>query len=339
MKPITIVGGGIAGLSLANALQLRNVPVTVYEKLSYPKHRVCGEFLSGVSSETLESLGVLPLLEGASSIEKVDWFIEAKQIISTSLPSQAWGLSRYTLDQRLAEQFTSHGGTLHTGTRKAYKPQEGHVCCRGKKRHGSSRQPEWLGLSIHLKDVEIDSLEMHSGAAGYIGICPVENDRHNLTGLFKRNPLIKSKGMELIRQYCLANKLHRLVARIENATPVDDSFAAIAGFSFGSLSEPSTLALGDAAHLIPPFVGNGMSMAFESAAIAAQHLLCYAKDELTWQTAVATIQRERDALFKKRMRVASHFHPLLLNSIGLKALSSAAALGLLPTKTLFSLTR
>ncbi|HZI32692.1 MAG TPA: NAD(P)-binding protein, partial [Candidatus Binatia bacterium] len=46
-KSITIVGGGLAGLTLGIGLRRRDVPVTILEAGEYPRHRVCGEFISG----------------------------------------------------------------------------------------------------------------------------------------------------------------------------------------------------------------------------------------------------------------------------------------------------
>src|SRR5689334_290721 len=58
LKPITIVGGGLAGLTLGIGLRRQNVPVTILESRRYPRHRVCGEFISGQGQQTLERLGL-----------------------------------------------------------------------------------------------------------------------------------------------------------------------------------------------------------------------------------------------------------------------------------------
>ena len=45
-KPITIAGGGVAGLALGVALAQRGIPVELFDKGAYPRHRVCGEFIA-----------------------------------------------------------------------------------------------------------------------------------------------------------------------------------------------------------------------------------------------------------------------------------------------------
>ena len=56
-RPIEVVGGGVAGLALGLALRRANIPVTVYEAGDFPRHRVCGEFISGLDDRTRDALG------------------------------------------------------------------------------------------------------------------------------------------------------------------------------------------------------------------------------------------------------------------------------------------
>ena len=67
--PITIVGGGLAGLTLGVALRQRDVPVTLYEAGSYPRHRVCGEFICGRGIDVLHTLGLYPKFVAAGAVE------------------------------------------------------------------------------------------------------------------------------------------------------------------------------------------------------------------------------------------------------------------------------
>src|SRR5436190_16210061 len=70
MKPITIVGGGLAGLTLGIGLRRRGIPVVIWEAGHYPRHRVCGEFISGRGQDTLARLNLR------------DWFIKAGAVMA-----------------------------------------------------------------------------------------------------------------------------------------------------------------------------------------------------------------------------------------------------------------
>src|SRR3954462_11850277 len=95
-KPITIVGGGLAGLTLGIGLRQREIPVAISEAGGYPLHRVCGEFISGNGPAVLERLGLLPLLEKAAAIRAhtAAFFSGSNHSPVRNLAAPAIGLSR-----------------------------------------------------------------------------------------------------------------------------------------------------------------------------------------------------------------------------------------------------
>ena len=119
MKPVIIVGGGLAGLTLGIGLRQRGIPATIFEAGQYPRHRVCGEFISGRGQETLTRLGLRELVDrtGAVSASSAAFFSETKSSPPRPLPTPAICLSRFDLDRALADEFRRLGGDLREGCR------------------------------------------------------------------------------------------------------------------------------------------------------------------------------------------------------------------------------
>src|SRR5438552_14828863 len=58
LQTILIAGGGPAGSAAALAALSEGANVRLFEKTPFPRHKVCGEFLSPEIQPALESLGV-----------------------------------------------------------------------------------------------------------------------------------------------------------------------------------------------------------------------------------------------------------------------------------------
>ena len=112
MKPVTIIGGGLAGLTLGIALRRNGVPVTLWEAGHYPRHRVCGEFISGRGQEVLVGLGLEEKLFAAEMREatSAQFWLGNTPLPKQNLPQPALCLSRHTLDALLATEFKKQGG-------------------------------------------------------------------------------------------------------------------------------------------------------------------------------------------------------------------------------------
>ena len=147
---VTIAGGGLAGLSLAAGLRLHRVPVTVHEAGSYPRHRVCGEFISGVDMRTLEALGIADLFSEALPRSSVAWFREGRCIHEDRLPSPAMGISRHRLDALLMQRVRELGGQVIERSRQTRDPHEGFVWAAGR----IPAKRRWIGLKVHCRDLE-----------------------------------------------------------------------------------------------------------------------------------------------------------------------------------------
>lgn len=317
-KPITVIGGGLAGLTLGIGLRQRGVPVTVAEAGHYPRHRVCGEFISGRGQETLQRLGLRELLEraGAVAAGTAAFFSTGRTTGPRPLPAPAICLSRFTLDALLAEQFRKLGGALQEGHRWPDEGiGEGAVRATGRQTRAGGNGARWFGLKAHARNVSLAAhLEMHFSPQGYVGLCRVNGNRVNVCGLFRPTGGDKARPQDR-REWLRGPAGSLLRQRLATAEFDDDSFCAVAGISLQpqrAVARPDCC-LGDAITMIPPVTGNGMSMAFESAAIAIAPLAAYSQGQMTWAEARRQIARRCDTTFARRLTWARWLQWLMIS--------------------------
>lgn len=336
MKPIDIAGGGLAGLSLGIALRRAGVPVTVWEAGSYPRHRVCGEFICGVSAETLEELGIADLFAGAAPVRSATWHHRNTAIFDVALPIEGRGLSRFTLDDRLAHRFRELGGNLQTGQRRRDKNPEGAVWATGR----VAAPSHLLGLKMHLLGFEMSTdLEMHFAPGGYAGVSWVEDGRVNLCALFRQRPELRAPKEELMLAYLSACGFHDLVTRVRAAKIDPASHAAVSSVPSGfqrATRADEACAVGDFYGMVGPFTGNGISMAFESALAARDPLARYARGECDWPGATYAVLAAQEARFGSRLKLSQYVHEMLLNPVGLSGLAMLSRARALPFGFLFN---
>ncbi|MDP4609823.1 MAG: hypothetical protein NWT02_01385 [Opitutales bacterium] len=339
MKPITIIGAGLAGLALGNALQREGVPVTIHEAGTLPRHRVCGEFICGRGATALKELGLSAALDGCALHKSTAWHIGQRTVLHKDLPTEATGISRHLIDQRLAESFQKVGGHLAMNQRiQDTDLDEGRVYCNGRQLTKSS---DWIGLKLHCTKLQTTAdLELHLGKNGYVGLSAIENGRVNVCALVKRNPALKAPRSDWLVTYLNASGLNVVAERIANGGIDPESHAGVAGIEFSSIptSKAATLRLGDAYSVIPPFTGNGMSIALESAEITFPFILKYASGQLDWNTAKNSIDERFHQHFDSRLRAARILHPWLSHPLGQQTLASLSRTHLLPFNLLYRLT-
>lgn len=336
-KPIEIIGGGLAGLSLGVGLLRQGVPVTVIEAGDYPRHRVCGEFITGLADETVETLGIESVFDGALRHADVRWHAGDRPLATMRLPQAAIGISRFVLDARLAALFKACGGTLIT--RRRVNPTmegEGWVWASGRRR---AVQSPWVGIKAHMRGLTLArDLELHLGAGAYVGLSRVEDGWVNVCGLFRRRCGLAGDSSGALARTLRGSGLVALAERVTRAEFRPNSGSAVAGFVFdGSVEPRGGVALGDTCAVVPPFTGNGMAMAFMGAALALKPLTAWSKGEASWEEVSDRIHFLLRKKFDLRLRGAAWLHPLLLGRRAQGVLSGLARSKLLPLRPLYRL--
>jgi len=318
-RPLTIIGGGLAGLALGIGLRQKDLPVTVYEAGIYPRHRVCGEFISGRGQPTLTRLGLDELLAQAGAVpaRTAAFYSTHRSTPARPLPAPALCLSRWRLDALLAEHFRRLGGDLRTGQRlDPARAGEGVVLANGRRPSADLRGPRWFGLKIHARHLPLQAdLEMHVSPRGYVGLCRVEQDLVNVCGLFRRarhDPAPLGEARQLL--YGPPGSL--LHQRLAAAEFDEASFCAVAGLAWQPrpAAGRAEVCLGDALTLIPPVTGNGMSLALESAELALEPLADWSRAGRPWPEVRREISRRCDAAFTRRLAWAQRLQQLILTA-------------------------
>jgi 2-polyprenyl-6-methoxyphenol hydroxylase-like FAD-dependent oxidoreductase len=297
---------------------------------------VCGEFIAGLSIDTISRLGLSSILADALEHREIAWFLgdAQKPARVQRLPSPALGLSRHELDARLAAAFTAAGGDLRTNIRVAdLAPRAGRVFATGRRRGRAA----WLGLKLHARDLTLArDLELHLGDHAYVGLTRIDRDTVNICGLFRRRDLC-AKGSNLLLGYLQAAGLPSLANRLTSAHLVPDSFCAVAALDFDPrIPADGRVYLGDACAMIPPFTGNGMAMAFQSAEAALDPLLEYTHGQRAWEPTVALITAALRRRFRLRLTSADVLHSFLLEPPRQRVLTALNRARLLPLRPLYA---
>ena len=98
-----VIGGGLAGSCAAFHLARRGVRVALLEAGKFPRHKVCGEFLSPESRTIFARLGVEEKLlsAGAREVFLARLFVPDGRFVEVPFASPALAISRHALDEIL----------------------------------------------------------------------------------------------------------------------------------------------------------------------------------------------------------------------------------------------
>ncbi len=296
---VLILGGGVAGCAASIALARKGRGVTLIEREPTPRHKVCGEFLSGEALEDLHALGIDVASLGAMPIDYVR-LAAGGRAAEAPLPFPAASLTRKALDTALIAEANAAGVRVERGrsvqalvrttqrrlasyarrrnhprsSQRSFSPRASTIFAATRARRtrsDGSRFKMYFRLA-HAQAAELaraSELMLYPG--GYGGIQPVEGGIANLCWVVQQRYLARvgnrwENFLAKMQQDC-----PHLAMRLAGAEPLLAKPIAITHIPYGYIrrtSENGLYCIGDQAAVIPSFTGDGISIALHTARCA-----------------------------------------------------------------------
>ena len=305
---LIIIGGGPAGTSAAISGTRAGARVLLLERSRFPRHKVCGEFVSA------ESLGLLTelldrehtaLLQDAVRISQARVFLDGR-VLQTVVEPPAASIARLDLDaalwnsaehagvdgrQQVTVQSIAGTGPFQIVTTAGEFEGKSLVNASGRWSnlkippspgnhegiHEVAQNEKWLGIKAHFAEEvpglrsTAPSVDLYFFNGGYCGVQPVQVRGEKSVRRVNASAMVRAD---------VATNLEEVLAR----HPVLQERSR----GWTSLSDPVStsplifrdphpeyervLMAGDAAGFVDPFVGDGISLALRSGALAASCL-------------------------------------------------------------------
>jgi menaquinone-9 beta-reductase len=255
---VRILGGGPAGLSAAISARQHGAQVSVIERSSLLRHKVCGEFLSPEIAPLLGRLGVLDdfMALQPARVRRMLVRIGRREKVSL-LPEPAYGLSRDEFDHLLFRHAKTDAGFG--------KPQ---VIASGRRAETRIKGTRLFGFKAHYQGPVDDAVELYFFNGCYVGINAVERGVTNVCGLGPEHVLQENRfhiDTLLTRCDALNTRLFPL------SRSMDWLYTGPLEFRNRLQAKDNVYLAGDALSFVDPFTGSGLLSAVLTGSLAGQH--------------------------------------------------------------------
>lgn len=336
MLDLIVIGGGPAGTAAAITAVRGGARVLLLDRGRFPRHKVCGEFVSAESLELLSDLldpSQAGLLREAPRLAGLRMFVDGRVIRARVAPAAA-SVARYDLDAALWESAMRAGveARQQTAVQAVSESVPFTVTIAGEQvearavinatgrwsnlnaaanaalAQGATR---YIGVKGHFSERDpAASVDLYFFDGGYCGVSAVALAGDRSRSRVNACAMVRADVASSIEQVL---GLHpELCARARGWQPLSDAVTT----SPLIFREPEpvrsgVLCAGDAAAFVDPFTGDGISIALRGGALAGRCLLPALNGECSYQQAVQAYRTEYQWQLAGVYRVSSRLRQML----------------------------
>ena len=331
MFDLAIVGGGPAGTAAAMTASGSGRRVLLVERGQFPRHKVCGEFVSG------ESLGLLQellgkesenLLSNAPHISQARVFFDGG-VFEAKISPAARSIPRFDLDAALWRGCQTSGVEARAGASvqtitggAPFQIVTGSGCFEARAvvnatgrwsnltaagRRARAGRQKWIGVKAHFSECSpSNSVDLYFFDGGYCGVQPVANAgngsrtpvnacamvrvevANTIDGVLEQHPILYARS-----------RAWKALTEPVTTSPLD--------FHPAEPVAKGMFQAGDAAAFVDPFIGDGISLALRTGALAAECAI----SSLPNDEALARYSREYERQFGHVFKTSSRLRGFL----------------------------
>ena len=331
---LIVIGGGPAGCSAAITAARHSAKVLLLERGHFPRHKVCGEFVSAESLELLKDLlapNHHPLITDAPRINRSRIFLDNAELDAKINPPAA-SITRFDLDSALWQSALSSGvdarGDCQVQAVEGTGPftvvgggnvVEGRAVINATGRWSNLTSPatrarastskdrpenRWIGIKAHFREASPSpspSVDLYFFEGGYCGVQPITCPQNGSGTVVNACAMVQAEAATTLQEVFRAHPAlrDRSTRWTPLMAPVTTSPLV---FHPPELVHRGMLQAGDTATFVDPFIGDGISLALRSGAMAADCLAPFFRSQCSLEQAALeycnSYQRELAPVFR-----------------------------------------
>lgn len=330
---IGIIGAGISGLALGCFLKKANIPVVIFEKSNDISEHGAGISLSPNGLRVLKALGIFKKIQRLSGNPNKAYFFSNNKKV-TSFPVDVITTSRQTLYKSLLDNYLSYDGdilfnhelldldvdSLKISFSNGNTFNVSHlVACDGirsicRKYHDKlDSEPSYSGYSVWraIIDKKQENIETYLGPNHHIVTYPIDKNRTSFVAAIKTNKMHKESWRSIGTKEEMLKDLPKISKKAYSFLDTDFDlykWGVYTRSNIKSLYMKNVTFLGDAAHPIVPFMGQGGCLALEDAFVFSELVSKFKNDFSKIQYAYEKIRLKRIKKIKARSEIQGYLN-------------------------------